>query len=375
MTKKRMTISLIIVGLLVGTVSLWPEDNPLHAWPGLVDLRDKELDLAPRFGRDDPASISTGTVAYWGRATDQDGKPMTGATVTAQLRIHFGHGHGPKVVYRQIRIADDGTFTVAGGSGVWLVLTIAKPGHTPFSRTFQLHQSRERYHPTKEAPEELICWRNVGQGKRQNAEIWTSVPWPLCRHFRLDLVNRKVVGPEEAGDFEIRIPLETEPFVDGKPQTPREVGVTLEAVEGSFGFNYQPSSSKTYSQEAGPAHWSWQPSDRHPLLNEASIGGIRSVYAPFVTLTFKPIEEVKKLSRELQFSEHSDTHAGISDSQIVFHSRNGQVAGRITLSGAFSSGEPGGTRGYLVQTYGTIVQGSLGWNEREPAPKMLLPEP
>lgn len=374
MTKKRMMIGLMIIGLVVGTVSLWPEDNPLHAWPGLVDISGEELDFAPRFGRNDPSSISTGTVAYWGRATDQDGKPMTGATVTAFLRIHFGGGRGPETVRRQIRIADDGTFTIAGGAGIWLVITIAKPGHTPFIRKVELHPSLERFRSTKDAPEELICWRNVGQGKPQNAEIWTSVPWPLCRHFRLDLVNRKVVGPEEAGDLEIEMPLAMEPFRDGKMQVPEDLGVTLSAVDGAFGFCHTPDGA--FNVNFGPEHLPWQPSERHPLLNEKSFGGIRDVYTPFQTLSLIFVERggMDRIPLPMRFREHF-MGGGSFGADVAFRSRGDQVAGRVSLSTFFTDKQSGEPPGYFVRIYGSIAQGSRGWNESEPYPKYLLPDP
>jgi len=374
MKKRNLTIGLVISILVAGMVSLWPEEeSPFHGWPGLVDITTEPLDFTPRYGVNDPASISTGQAAYWGRATDQDGNPLAGATVTAYLVVHFGHGHGPKHWKAQFQVADDGTFTVAGGSGIMLTITVAKPGHTPYLRRFELHPAKERFRPTKDAPEELIVWRNVGNGKRRNAEIETTVPWPLCRHFRLDFLQRKVVGPEEVGDLEIRLPLMDDPVVDGKLNVARELSATLEVVDGSFGFCYEPT-SRVYDPLVGPAHWSWQPSDRHPLLNEQSIGGIRDTYAPFMALTFKPIEVVKTLQRELQFSEHSDTHGGIGGN-IVFRSRKDQVAGRIKLEAFFTDKEPGKSPGYFVRIYGAITQGSRGWNEREPEPELLLPDP
>lgn len=374
--KRILSVLIILSVMVVGTVSVWPEeDAPFHAWPGLVDITLMDLDSTPRYGRDDPASIMSGAASYWGRAVDQDGNPMKGATLTAQLGVHFGHGQGPKTWSKQILLGDDGTFTLAGGSGMGIGITVAKRGYTPYDRYYYLHPAKERFRPTKDAPEELIVWRNVGHGMRRNAEIETTVPWPLCQHFRLDLVQRKVVGPEEPGDFEIRIPLNVEPFEDGKFQVPREIGAILSTIDGAFGFCREPT-SKVYSIEAGPAHWSWQPSDDHPLISESSFGGIRNVYSPFETLSFLPMEAVKQLPKAQQFSERSRTHGDMRGLRMAFHSRNGQIAGRISLEDAgFLPGDRHRPPGYFIRLLGEVAQGSHGWNEREPEPELLLPDP
>jgi len=372
---RRTLILLVLLGV-GGSIALWPqEESPFHGWPGLVDIAGKQLDFTPRYGANDPASISTGEAANWGRATDQDGKPLAGATVTAYLVVHFGHGHGPKHWMVQFRVAEDGTFTVAGGSGIMLTITVAKPGHTPYLRRFELHPEKERFRPTKDAPEELICWQNVGQGKRQAASMRASVPWPLCQHFRLDFLQRKVVGPEEPGDLEIQLPLTASPFVDGKLEALDPLGtVQLTAVDGAYGFCEMPY-SRVYTFPIDPFNLPWQPSERHPQLVESSIGGPRSLYCPFVTLTFESYEARNKSAQELRFgSRHSEYHQ-LLGREIFFHSRKGQVVGKITLRAIFDLFESQGKEGYFVRVYGTIAQGPGGWNEREPEPELLLPDP
>jgi len=377
MKRKRILSVLIILSVVVmGAVSVWPEEEgPFHAWPGLVDITLMDLDSAPRYGRDDPASIMSGAASYWGRAVDQDGNPMKGATLSAQLGVHFGHGKGPKTWRKQIILGDDGTFTLAGGSGMGIAITVAKLGHTPYSRYYHLHPAKERFRPTKDTPEELIVWRNVGNGKRRNAEIEITVPWPLCRHFRLDFLQRKVVGPEEPGDFEVQMQLDADPYVSGKFSAPEDIGPIFTVIDGTYGFCFAPTNER-YQPKVGPIGWHWQPSERHPLLSEASYGGLRGVYAPFVILTFRPRSKVLKFEPNMHFREHTSVQGDMSGNHIAFISRGGKVSGRISIADAkFSQGQPGRPEGYMLRIYGVIAQDSLGWNEREPNPTHLLPDP
>ena len=185
-----------------------PEANPT---PQIVPVGD------PR-RRAYEASLQ-GRVCYYARVIDQDGKPVPQAMILVLLeRLGWGNS-----TYFKCRTYtdDDGRFSVVGGVGSHVRISIYKAGYTPDGRRGALKGDAELLQATPDAPATITLWKNTGFDRSRlilhrpaDEQLRFQYSPPLPARIRFDLVRGIIAKEGEDWDIELKYAINDRGIVD-----------------------------------------------------------------------------------------------------------------------------------------------------------------
>lgn len=171
-------------------------------------------------GRSTYDAINHNNIEFYGLIVDQNGQPVSDATVFITVLYNSTFGSGQKQATLQSGI--DGHFKVVGYKGRTLDIGLRKEGYDyagdvgPFHLTGFVSEA-ERYHPDKQNPIRFVMWKRKGAEpmvKCQSYEV--RMPWDGTEK-RVDFLKGCVV--KEGGDLIIQLtadPLTPEESKSGK---------------------------------------------------------------------------------------------------------------------------------------------------------------
>ncbi len=150
-----------------------------------------------------------GRICYYARVIDQDGKPVPKAMVLVLLeRLGWGNSSYSKC---RTYTDEDGRFSVVGGIGSHVAISIIKAGYTPDGRHGALKGDAELLRATPDAPAIITVWKNTGFSRKDlivhrpaDEHLRFNYSPPLPATIRIDLVRGVLAKQGEEWDIQLR---------------------------------------------------------------------------------------------------------------------------------------------------------------------------
>lgn len=157
-------------------------------------------------GRSTYDAINHHNIEFYGLIVDQNGQPVSDATVFITVLYNSTFGSGQKQA--TLQSGTDGHFKVVGYKGRTLDIGLRKEGYDyagdvgPFHFTGFVSEA-ERYHPDKQKPVRFVMWKRKGAEPMVKCQSYEMrLPWDGTE-FRVDFLKGCVV--KEGGDIIISL--------------------------------------------------------------------------------------------------------------------------------------------------------------------------